>query len=96
MKQAQAENEKSQRMLDSYKVHYSKKKELIETQNQEVEAHKNLAREFRQKAERLSCDNKALKVHCYKLSLFHCSHFTFKSKICLLFLWYKILAINDL
>lgn len=64
MKQAQAENEKSQRMLDSYKVHYSKKKELIETQNQEVEAHKNLAREFRQKAERLSCDNKALKVHC--------------------------------
>lgn len=66
MKQAQAENEKSQRMLDSYKVHYSKKKELIETQNQEVEAHKNLAREFRQKAERLSCDNKALKVHCYK------------------------------
>lgn len=64
MKQAQAENEKSQRMLDSYKVHYSKKKELIETQNQEVEAHRNLAREFRQKADRLSCDNKALKVCC--------------------------------
>ena len=56
-------------MLDSYKVHYSKKKELIETQNQEVEAYKNVAREFRQKADRLTCDNKVLKVRKYSVKI---------------------------
>ncbi|XP_056009010.1 nuclear mitotic apparatus protein 1-like isoform X2 [Ostrea edulis] len=61
LKQALVENEKAQRMLDSYKVHYSKKKELIEIQNQEVEAHRNVARDFRQKCDKLTLDNKVLK-----------------------------------
>jgi valyl-tRNA synthetase len=62
LKQTQTELNKAQQMLESYKVHYSKKKQLIEAQSQEVEAHRKVSQDFRQKCDKLAIDNKVLKV----------------------------------